>query len=81
MRDNIDRRVAAEEMGDCIFEVLVPTEMVSTMTQAVNMADKSTVPGDTVLLSPGCSSFDMYESYAQRGSDFKQAVYHLKGRP
>jgi UDP-N-acetylmuramoylalanine--D-glutamate ligase len=71
---------AAEKINETIGD-LVPTEMVSTMTQAVNMADKSTVSGDTVLLSPACSSFDMYESYAQRGSDFKQAVYHLKGRP
>jgi len=69
---------AAEKIKKTIGD-LVPTEMVSTMSMAVNMADKSTVHGDAVLLSPACSSFDMYESYAQRGNDFKQAVYQLKG--
>lgn len=69
---------AAEKIKETIGDP-VATEMVSTMSMAVNMADKSTVPGDTVLLSPACSSFDMYESYAQRGNDFKQAVYQLKG--
>ncbi len=70
---------AAEKIKKTIGD-MVATEMVATMAQAVNMADKSTVPGDTVLLSPACSSFDMYDSYAQRGNDFSRAVYHLKGR-
>lgn len=40
MRDNIMRRVAAEEMGDCIFEVLVPTEMVSEVKRGRKTSSK-----------------------------------------
>ncbi len=41
-----------------------------TMKQAVDTAYTAAQPGDTVLLSPACASFDMYESYAARGDDF-----------
>ena len=38
-------------------------------------------PGDTVLLAPACSSFDMFRSYAERGDVFQQAVENLGGQP
>ncbi len=41
-----------------------------TMQQAVDIAYNIGQEGDTVLLSPACASFDMYESYAARGNDF-----------
>lgn len=41
-----------------------------TMQQAVDIAYKTAHPGDTVLLSPACASFDMYKGYAARGDDF-----------
>lgn len=52
---------------------------VSSMTEAVEQAYRAASPGDVVLLSPGCASFDMYSSYAQRGDDFKETVANLKG--
>jgi len=56
---------------------LVPTSRVGTMEEAVRVAAESADPGDTVLLSPGCASFDMFTSYAQRGDVFRQAVLGL----
>lgn len=40
VKDNINRRVIAEEMGDCVFEVLVPTEMVSEVKRGKKMESK-----------------------------------------
>ncbi len=45
--------------------------------EAVALAAEATKPGDVVLLSPGCASFDWYRSYAERGDDFAAAVHAL----
>jgi len=50
---------------------------VSSMTEAVRAAWETAKSGDTVLLSPACASFDMYESYAHRGDDFAEQVRQL----
>lgn len=51
---------------------------VSSMEDAVFYASQKASPGDTVLLSPACSSFDMYRNYAHRGEAFCNAVKKLK---
>ncbi len=48
-----------------------------SMKDAVDIAYETALPGDVVLLSPACSSFDMYDSYAERGDDF---VFNLKAK-
>jgi UDP-N-acetylmuramoylalanine--D-glutamate ligase len=53
-------------------------EVLTTLSEAVSRASIIAVPGDTVLLSPACSSFDMFESYAARGDYFKKSVFELK---
>ncbi len=55
----------------------VPLYRAGSMDQAVQLAQKLAQPRDAVLLSPACSSFDMYQSYAARGDDFARAVLEL----
>ena len=47
------------------------------MTEAVKIAYKIAERGDTVLLSPACASFDLFENYEDRGRQFKEAVQSL----
>ena len=60
------------------LEGAVATTVVTSMTDAAQQAYQAGSAGDVVLLSPGCASFDMYDNYAQRGNDFKDAVARLK---
>jgi UDP-N-acetylmuramoylalanine--D-glutamate ligase len=78
-----DRLAAVVAIGDTPREVeralgdVVPTVRASSMAAAVDAAADLAQPGDTVLLSPACASFDWYESYEQRGDDFQQEVRRL----
>lgn len=47
------------------------------MNDAVQQAQQAAQPGDNVLLSPACASFDMFSGYAERGEVFEQAVRRL----
>jgi UDP-N-acetylmuramoylalanine--D-glutamate ligase len=51
---------------------------VGSMDEAVALADRLAESGDTVLLAPGCASFDMFQSYGHRGEVFAAAVRRLK---
>lgn len=57
-----------------VVDVMVET---TSMTEAVKIAQKMAEKGDTVLLSPACASFDLFESYEDRGKQFKNAVQSL----
>jgi UDP-N-acetylmuramoylalanine--D-glutamate ligase len=47
------------------------------MVDAVRIAASISLPGDSIILSPGTSSFDMYTGYGQRGDAFRVAVNAL----
>jgi UDP-N-acetylmuramoylalanine--D-glutamate ligase len=52
----------------------VPVHRAATMAQAVAVAGRLAQPGDCVLLSPACASFDMFRNYEERGAVFAAAV-------
>jgi UDP-N-acetylmuramoylalanine--D-glutamate ligase len=56
---------------------VVPVEMASDMDEAVEKAANLAERGDAVVLSPACSSFDMFRDYAHRAEVFRTAVQTL----
>jgi len=64
----------SEQLGDCG----VPIAFVSSLVEAVKTGYQKARAGQTVLLSPGCSSFDMFTNYKERGDVFKNAVKALR---
>ena len=69
----VDNKKIIDVFGN-VVDIMVE---VSTMTDAVKMAQRLTEKGDSVLLSPACASFDLFESYEDRGNQFKNAVKNL----
>lgn len=64
---------AADEVG-AAFGDRRPVVTAASMDDAVEAASGLAVPGDAVILSPGCASFDWYSGYGERGDDFARAV-------
>jgi UDP-N-acetylmuramoylalanine--D-glutamate ligase len=67
----------AERIKDQLKESNVPQKIVKTMEEAVVLSSQIGQKGDIVLLSPGCSSFDMFKNYQERGDVFKRVVQSL----
>jgi UDP-N-acetylmuramoylalanine--D-glutamate ligase len=57
-----------------VFDGAVPVRRADTMDAAVAEAAALAEPGDAVVLSPGCASYDWYRNYNERGNDFARAV-------
>jgi UDP-N-acetylmuramoylalanine--D-glutamate ligase len=57
-----------------VFEGTTTVVDAASMHQAVRLASELARPGDAVVLSPGCASFDWYSGYPARGDDFKRLV-------
>jgi UDP-N-acetylmuramoylalanine--D-glutamate ligase len=69
--------VGIGESGDEIirhFSGRCPSALATSMGEAVEHAASFAAPGDVVLLSPGCTSFDWYRNYEERGRDFADTV-------
>ena len=62
------------ETFSSVTEVIIET---TSMVEAVKLAYKIANPSDSVLLSPACSSFDLFKNYEDRGNQFKEAVRKL----
>jgi UDP-N-acetylmuramoylalanine--D-glutamate ligase len=71
---------AADEVVTA-FEGAAPVVRASSMREAVAAAEQAALPGDAVLLSPACASFDWYENYGARGDDFAREVLALTEVP
>jgi len=68
---------AAREKIRAALGHLTETVLVDDLAAAVRDADRSSRSGDVVLLSPACSSFDMFRDYTERGKRFKALVQEL----
>jgi len=64
---------AADKM-QAAFNGVLPIERAMTLEAAVDAAHRLARPGDAVVLSPACSSFDMFRDYAHRAEVFRAAV-------
>ncbi len=79
----VDRDVIAQALARHAPEVpviVIESTETSAMARAVAAAASLAVPGDAVLLAPGCASKDMYPDYAARGDAFTAAVLDLGPR-
>jgi len=70
---------AADKM-QAAFAGKVETARATTMDDAVEIARRFAQPGDAVVLSPACSSFDMFRDYAHRAEVFRAAVARVVAR-
>jgi UDP-N-acetylmuramoylalanine--D-glutamate ligase len=67
----------AAELFAGLLEGEMPVERSGTLAQAVRSAAANAKPGETVLLSPACASFDQFTDYEARGQAFRDAVEAL----
>lgn len=70
-KDNSKLHNAYDDLG-------LPIVDVSSMPEAIEAARHLAQPGDTILLSPACSSFDLFIDYKHRGDLFREEVLRLK---
>ena len=71
---------AASEVA-AAFADRVGVDTAGDMAEAVRLAAAAARPGDAVLLSPACTSYDWYRNYAERGRDFTRLARTLRRQP
>jgi UDP-N-acetylmuramoylalanine--D-glutamate ligase len=73
--------VAIGEAREIVFNALgrlIPTQFAENLEEAMRKCFELAHPGETVLLSPGCASFDQFDNYEHRGRVFKEVVKKLR---
>ena len=67
----------AEKIGAALAAAAIPVTFCRSLQDAVERARALAAPGDIVLLSPACASFDMFDHFEHRGDVFKKLVERL----
>lgn len=70
----------AREKLQATLKEACPIQMAANLDEAVENAHSLAVPGDVILLSPACASFDMFRDFEERGAVFKSVVRRLRDR-
>jgi UDP-N-acetylmuramoylalanine--D-glutamate ligase len=80
VKRQVKHAVLIGEMAERIeraWSAVVRCTRAASLTDAIDAARRDAISGDTVLFSPGTSSFDMFKNYADRGNQFRQRVQEL----
>jgi UDP-N-acetylmuramoylalanine--D-glutamate ligase len=82
VKENVKTLIAVGQGGEKLEQYFSSVKPVMSagfsMEEAVKLARETARPGDIVLLSPACASFDMFNNYEHRGKVFKELVKGLK---
>jgi len=77
LREKVKAVVLIGQMTEKLFAAwnsAVPCVRATSLADSIEQAQKLAQPGDTVLFSPGCSSFDMFKDFEDRGNQFRELV-------
>lgn len=75
--DTAHKIKAAVEAAPDYSPDALPIHVIDDFTEAVLAAHKAAGPGDVVILSPACASFDKFKNFMERGAAFKKIIYEL----
>jgi len=68
---------AAEPLATALGQAGVPFLLAATLGRAVAEAARAARPGEVVLLSPACASYDQFRDFEERGEEFRRLVENL----
>lgn len=84
LREKVTALVTIGEIGEklsALFSDIVPCRRAATVQESVLAATELARPGQSIVFSPGTSSFDMFSGYVERGNVFRDAVMQLREEP